>query len=719
MAIINLKTGSLTDIGAETEKPAEPQAQREEPLVPVNTGQFKQFQPEEARGGAGAFGAGARQGLINIGGGVLRTAGEIADFLGVEGAQKFLSDLEASQGIEQLRTQQQTAGSPIAKAAGEIVGETAGFPFGGGAGSLGQRAFTSIVSGATAGGLSEAGRGGSGLDVTGAAAIGGALGPVGEAIGDVISRLGGEAAAGVRKLISSKTGRDAPAGLFDVNGVPTPEAARVIDQLGITEQEFRSAFQETAEGVVSPVREGLPAEQALRQAEAAQEGVRLTRGQTSRDFAEQEAEDTLKGLATQEGSQARQFFDAQQRNLLEAKDRFISKLGDQLDTSRTQRGADVRTSIRDLNSAAKENIRNLYSNLSELPGGQQVIDTSDLQSFNDTLVREIVPSDRVVKGVSNIFEDFGELAEDATASKTFQGPLNFKNAEKMRKRLNKLNPSDPADIAYVSQLKDSFDHIVASSAEQFPEGSAIGAAAQKARSAAAERFDTFAAKDIIDDLIGFKQGTKTDRVPDSVIFDKLFSGGARPGGLKVENIKRVKRVLLKNGTAESKQAWKSIQTQGALDIFNKAVTETPDGFVISGAKLNTALNNFGEDALKELFPAEQLKEIRRLQRVTANATIPVPRTTNPSGTALKILNTLGRFGTLASGGLADKAVALTGAATGAIKEAAKRREVLDGIVRGAVPAKRGIAILRLATSPLAQRTLQEQTRDEPQQEIAP
>jgi hypothetical protein len=130
-----------------------------QPSQPQQMGSFQQFQTQEPEGAAGAFGAGLRQGAINIGGGVLRTFGELANTLGVEGAQKFLSDLEVSQGIEQLRTEQQTAEQPAAGFVGEVIGETAAFPIPGGAGqTLARKAATAAVSGATAGGVSAAGR---------------------------------------------------------------------------------------------------------------------------------------------------------------------------------------------------------------------------------------------------------------------------------------------------------------------------------------------------------------------------------------------------------------------------------------------------------------------------------------------------------------------------------------------------------------------------------
>lgn len=655
----------------------------------ITVQQQTEFNPAEGVGAGGAFAIGAGAGLTNVGRGAQRL---LLQAFGTPEEQEAAKQagVFSEQALAPLREEQ-----PVATFLGEITGESAALPIGG-IGTGAARLGTAALTGALAGGLSTAGRGGEASDIALTSAIGGALGPVGEAVGALVGRLGPQAAVGIRNLIRRATGADAPASFFTASGQPTREALEAIDQLNITADDFREAFS----GPLSQISDtqGLPAEQAFRASRAAEQGVSLTRGQSSRDFAQQEAEQTLKNLATEEGAQARLFFDAQQADLVSAKNRFVENIGGAIDATREGRGEALKTSLRELNQAEKETVRQLYTDLAELPGGDVRLNGSPLVDLKEELVREIVPSDRITKGLDNILNDFAISPDFDDATATFQGPLTFKNAEKLRKRLNRLNPSDPADVAVIATMKDNFDNLIGAATEQFPENSDIAGAAKAARDAAAARFDKFQAKDIIQDLIDFKKGTKTDRVADSQVFDKVFQGTK-----KIENIKRVKRILLSNGTPESKQAWKSIQAQGMLDILGKAVTETPDGFVISGAKLNSAVKRFGDDAIKQLLDPAQLKAFKALQGTIGDSTIPVSGTTNPSGTAAKIMNTLHRLGVSSHGGLVDKAASLTGAGVGAIKEASRRQDVLTGIQRGAKPQQSMNAILRLAAQLETQR----------------
>lgn len=79
--------------------------------------------------GAESFARGTKQGLLNVGTGVLSFAGKIRDKFGDDTALQFLDELEISRNIEQQKTEQITESSPIAGFAGELAGETAALPF--------------------------------------------------------------------------------------------------------------------------------------------------------------------------------------------------------------------------------------------------------------------------------------------------------------------------------------------------------------------------------------------------------------------------------------------------------------------------------------------------------------------------------------------------------------------------------------------------------------
>ena len=638
---------------------------------------------------AGLIGTG--RGFTNIGRGAQNLISLVTgDDEGIS-ARKELSRQE-SETLEPL-----TEKFPISTTIGEVIGESAALPVGGFGKSIVTRALSSAGAGGLAGGISESGRGGE--DVGAVAAISAALGPVGEAIGSLIGRFGAPAVDKAKKLLRAR-------GVLDE--ITPDRLPEILDRLDISPEEFQSTFKDVAK-----LSDGLTPDEALRSARAGQQGVSLTKGQSSREFAAQSAEDTLKGLEGEQGQRARRVFSDQQQELISATERFKTSLGGQIDATRSARGETVKATFRELDAAQKLNVSNLYEELAGIEGGNVRINGKQLTDSADELIREIVPSDRIQKGLDNIFNDF-ELLEESVKTKTSQGPLTFKNAEKFRKRLNRLNPDSPSDIGVISQLKTDFDALISGATEQFPENTPIAEAAKRARDAAAERFDTFKAKDIVEDLISFKKGTKTDRIDSSVALDALLVGKN-----KVNNLKRARQVLLSGNTPQGKQAWKEIQAQGVIDLFDKAITETPDitgsglpVFVISGAKLNSAINKMGPEALNTLLSDTQRKTLKQIQNIVSDATIPVPRTTNPSGTAGKLINAAGRMFSASQGGLFDRITSLVGASASAIKETAERDLILKGIERGATPIQKTDALLSLVSRLGTSRGLTEELRPE-------
>jgi len=120
------------------------------------------------------------QGIMNIGGGVLRGFGELRNAIGDKEARQFLSDLAVSQTMELGETAQVTEDAPVQRFAGEVAGETIGFPFGGAGKSLLTKLITGAIGGGTAGALSAAGRGEEGATIGLEAGLGAVLAPAAE-----------------------------------------------------------------------------------------------------------------------------------------------------------------------------------------------------------------------------------------------------------------------------------------------------------------------------------------------------------------------------------------------------------------------------------------------------------------------------------------------------------------------------------------------------------
>lgn len=173
--------GAVPGVGITPEQ--QEQISRGERITPrVSTLQDRDFRPTPETKFEDPLLRSAEQGLMNIGGGILRGLGELADVAGVEGANQFLQELLTSQSIEQEKTRRITADTPKTRFVGELFGETAGFPVGGGGQSLLTRIFASMFAGGTAGGLSAAGRGESGADIATEAGLSSVLAPLTEGV---------------------------------------------------------------------------------------------------------------------------------------------------------------------------------------------------------------------------------------------------------------------------------------------------------------------------------------------------------------------------------------------------------------------------------------------------------------------------------------------------------------------------------------------------------
>lgn len=448
----------------------------------------------------------------------------------------------------------------------------------------------------------------------------------------------------------------------------------------------------------------LPASAQARAEQAASEGVTLTRGQATQDFAAQDAEQTLKAQATGEGEKARQFYAQQQEQIKAATDRFKEAFGDTTATA-AERGALVKDALRDLRDAGKAGVTALYNQARTMAEGMGeagsnliALDTDVLLArMRELFIDEAVPeatrkalkqqaakygligeNPRTVEGETTV--QLKDSSGEVGGKVTFTGlprRLDIVNAEDLRKKVNELY--EPGKANPQDALKALIDDAVEGAVERAAtEGQGnVGQAFRAARAAHVEQKSTFAAKDIIQKLIAWKKGTKTDEVLPENAIKAIFAGGKD----SVSDVKKVKAVLLSKPTEQSRAAWKAIQAHGVADIFEQALSPRGE---ISGARLNSAIKKFGADKLKVLLDPADFNQLMKLRRIIGDATIPLANTTNPSGSGYKVIAFLAqqsmRLASVAKivpgvGPLVDTAAGLV--KTG--REAAASKKTLEGV----------------------------------------
>lgn len=456
----------------------------------------------------------------------------------------------------------------------------------------------------------------------------------------------------------------------------------------------------------------LPASAAARMAEADQFGVKLTKGQATKDFETQAAESDLSGTNTAEGRAVREHLNAQTEAIKQAAETFKATLGDTT-LNAADRGAALKAGLRDLADQGKAGVTQAYKLVRDLAGelgdnakGLTALDPAPIRESVLDILGDDTVSDAVRTGLTQIAAKYGIIGEGPrhipetgrstvmvrdAENNLVKGPnfagkveaLDLTNAEKFRQRINDLYDRN-ATRNPQEALKPILDDAVAAAAERAAkEGFGdVGKAATAARDAFKAQKATFEAKDVVDNLIAWKNGTQTDAVLPEKVWSLVFGNG--PDALS--NIKKLRAILLSKPTETSKAAWEAIKAQSVADLFQKALVVNGAGGdgAISGAKLNTAVQKFGPQKLKIILGDEQFNAFMRLKRVIADATIPLPKTTNPSGSGHLLARFLGNTakGALGAARLVPGVGPAVDAVAGLAKAGAERTQA-ERVAKGA------------------------------------
>lgn len=456
----------------------------------------------------------------------------------------------------------------------------------------------------------------------------------------------------------------------------------------------------TPEAIPVPAESPLPATAKARMDEAASEQIPLTRGEATQDFAIQDAEQTLRASTTKEGEQARAFKIQQQDAIKDAAQRFQEAFGD-TSLNATDRGEIVQNAVRDMRDLGAAGVSALYKHAEQLGGEGLGLITDDIKRVaTDILIDEGVP-EAVKRSISQQLARYGLVGKaekmnevgitkvtlEDGSSVSFRGEpeqLTVANAEQLRKAVNKLYDLDPSHQSQA--LKPVIDDAVEEAIQAAANNPALQAkgvaeAYKAARAAHQVQKQTFSAKDIVQQIADFKKGTATDALKAENVIKAIMGTGPEA----LTNLRKIKTVLLSGGTDGSKAAWEAIKLHGVADIFGKARIENANAgngaiSAISGAKLSTAIEKFGIPKLKILLDQKEFGDLMKLRRIISNATVPISGTTNPSGSAYKIMKFItplaSRFSGLPGVG---PAVDIVSHLAKQAKEAANSRETLKGI----------------------------------------
>ena len=355
--------------------------------------------------------------------------------------------------------------------------------------------------------------------------------------------------------------------------------------------------------------------------------INLTRGQSTRDFAQQQFEREV-AKQPELGAPIRQRFLEQNNALLQNFDAFIDETGAQATDLRST-GLKVDKAIRDRAARDKSAIRQAY-NIARQKG--ETADPVVMQPLADFLNqnRAGVSSAPILKTISDELEVQG-VGSGKLQDGTLQiGEITLNQAEDLRKVINRFaKDNDPNDIRIASELKSIIDEQTKDAGGEFY---------QKSRKLRQGYGDNYERIGLIKNIIGNKRGS-SDR---SIAVEDVFSRSILNGSL--DDVKQLRRILQTEG-GNGKSAWNELQgaTVGYVkeQATRSSVPDSSGNQIVSAAGLDRAIKTLDKTGkLEFVFGKKGANQMRLLNDVAKDVLTSPPGSVNTSNTASILLAAL-------------------------------------------------------------------------------
>ncbi len=353
--------------------------------------------------------------------------------------------------------------------------------------------------------------------------------------------------------------------------------------------------------------------------------VELTKGQATRDFAQQRFEQEA-AKNPELGAPIRERMEQQNKAVRQSFDAWIDETGAQAPDSRAT-GIAVDKAVRAKAARDKVEIRTAYKEAEKAGETAQPVST---QSIVDAL-NESVSAESTAPVLGAAKKELIRLggAEEGPNGQLIAKDMTLGSTEQLRKFVNKTTGSDATNIKFAGDLKRAIDAST--------EG-AGGELYQKARGLRARYADQYENHAVISDLLNNKRGTADRRVALEDVADRVLYRGS------LDDM-RFARKVLQTGGEDGMQAWREIQGSALRDIRDAATKnvarDSAGNEVISASGLDKAIKRLdSEGKLDFLYGkkgAEQLRAVNDLAKVMFTAP---PGAVNTSNTASVLLAAL-------------------------------------------------------------------------------
>lgn len=460
--------------------------------------------------------------------------------------------------------------------------------------------------------------GGKVADVTGSPALGAAANTaINVGLPALLGKVGGAVAAPVGDAAAAalRNGVGKVASVVDTARTAVPEAIRNVMPGGAPADAAAAA-----PGTMGSVGAAGVDMATQRRAAAAELPVpiKLTEGQATRDFAQQQFErETAKNPDV--GAPIRTRLDEQNAAMAQNIDHFIDQTGAEAPNLRAT-GVAVDDAVNKAADADKNRIRVAYKK-AEAAGEMEAPVSLDalVSHLNEQApaagtapILDTARNFALKLGIATVGEDGALIPKDV--------PL--KTAEQFRQDINAAVDEKAPNIRQAAMMKNALDAGTQSA------GGVLYAQARALRARFAQNYDNHS---VIADILNDKRGTTDRKVALEDVHRRMILDGS------LDDVRQVRRVLQRGGE-EGQQAWRELQGQTLNHIKEQALgnsaRDSRGNPIMSAAKLDKVIKSLDSDGkLDFIFGKKGAAQLRTVNDVAKDVYTSPPGSVNHSNTA--------------------------------------------------------------------------------------
>jgi hypothetical protein len=381
-----------------------------------------------------------------------------------------------------------------------------------------------------------------------------------------------------------------------------------------------------------------PPEQTRFVNEADQQGIRVTKGDATQDFEQQQFEGEAAKLSDV-GGDMRAFRAGQQEDIVNRARNLNTGVGGTQD--KVAAGAEIQQTLRKGDKAGRAQVSESYEVAKAAKGIEAPVPTN----FAKDEIKQIYGDfEDVIPGpITKKLESYGIIAkaplkEGEAVNNEEIKQFTVGEAEKLIKSINARigATSDRATAEGLRQIKSSLDNALDGMAQGSDEAVNLF---KEARALRREHGDVYEQNDIVQNIID-KKAKYTNYVNPQSVVDKIVKDKAN----NLQNIPKIKNALMKSGP-DGVKAWNGVRGATVNDLFEGSIKGADTGTpYFDTSRFNKEVERIGDDALQMLLSPKEFAELKKFQRVITQIQRKAPGSVNTSNTATAVLNMVNNKG---------------------------------------------------------------------------